>query len=72
VYYLTVCVNGTGAGVDSALEQYKLEARKMLDAKRGDESHLPSACFVGCDVLEKSKEEYILYIFHKYKNELPL
>jgi hypothetical protein len=27
---LTVCVTGAGAGVDSAWEQKKLEARKML------------------------------------------
>jgi hypothetical protein len=27
---LTVCVTGAGAGVDSAWEQHKLEARKML------------------------------------------
>jgi hypothetical protein len=32
-------------GVDSAWEQYKLEARKML--KNGDESHLSSARCVG-------------------------
>ena len=29
-----VCVTCAGAGVDSAWEQKKLEARKMLDAKR--------------------------------------
>ena len=36
------------AGGDSAWEQEKLEAtlREMLDAKRGDESHLSSARFV--------------------------
>jgi len=28
---LTVCVTGAGAGVDSAWEQEKLEARKMLE-----------------------------------------
>ncbi len=28
---LTVCVSGGGAGVDSAWEQGKLEARKMLE-----------------------------------------
>jgi hypothetical protein len=28
---LTVCVTGAGAGVDSAWEQKKLEARKMLE-----------------------------------------
>ena len=27
----TVCVTGAGAGIDSAWEQYKLEARKMLE-----------------------------------------
>jgi len=36
---LTVCVTGRWAGVDSAWEQKKLKARKML--KNGDESHLP-------------------------------
>jgi len=41
----TVCVTGRWAGVDSAWEQEKLEARKML--KNGDESHLSSARFVG-------------------------
>jgi hypothetical protein len=40
----TVCVTGAGAGVDSAWEQEKLEARKMLE--NGDESHLSSARFV--------------------------
>ena len=38
---LTVGVTGAGAGVDSAWEQYKLEARKML-LKRA-ESHLSGA-----------------------------
>jgi len=33
------------AGVDSAWEQRKLEARKML--QNGGESHLSNACFVG-------------------------
>jgi hypothetical protein len=28
---LTVCVTGAGVGVDSAWEQKKLEARKMLE-----------------------------------------
>ena len=28
---LTVCVTGAGAGVDSAWEQEKLKARKMLE-----------------------------------------
>ena len=32
--------------MDNAWEEYKPEARKMLDAKRGDESHLSSARFV--------------------------
>ena len=44
--HLTVCVTGRWAGVDNAWEEYKPEARKMLDAKRGDESHLSSARFV--------------------------
>ena len=43
----TVCVTGAGAGVDSAWEQEKLEARKMLDAKRAAESPASSARFVG-------------------------
>jgi hypothetical protein len=38
---LTVCVTGRWAGVDSASEQEKLEARKMLE--NGDESHLSRA-----------------------------
>jgi hypothetical protein len=38
---LTVCVTGAGAGVDSAWEQRKLEARKMLE--NGDESPVSSA-----------------------------
>ena len=41
---LTVGVTGRWAGVDSAWEQEKLDARKML--KNGDESHLSSARFV--------------------------
>jgi hypothetical protein len=28
----TACVTGAGAGVDSAWEQYKLEAKKMLES----------------------------------------
>jgi len=43
---LTVCVTGRWAGVDNVWEQEKPEARKMLDAKRGDESRLSSARFV--------------------------
>jgi len=35
------------AGVDSAWEQEKLKARKMLDAKRAAESPASSARFVG-------------------------
>ena len=38
-----MALGGRGQG----LEQKKLEARKMLDAKRGDESHLSSARFIG-------------------------
>jgi len=38
---LTACVTGAGAGVDSAWEQKKLEARKMLGAKRGVDPRLP-------------------------------
>jgi len=36
-----------GAGVDSVWEQEKLEARKMLDAKRAADSHTSDARFVG-------------------------
>jgi len=44
----TVCVTGAEAGVDSAWEQdaKRLEARKMLDAKRAAESPGSSARFV--------------------------
>jgi hypothetical protein len=35
----TAGVTGRWAGLDSAREQYKLEARKMLE--NGDDSHLP-------------------------------
>jgi hypothetical protein len=41
----TVCVSRWWAGVDSAGEQEKLEARKMLE--NGDESHQSAARFVG-------------------------
>ncbi len=40
----TVCVSGGGAGVDSAWEQEKLEARKMLVNRA--ESPASSARFV--------------------------
>jgi hypothetical protein len=40
----TVCVTGSRVGMDEAREQYKLEARKMLE--NGGESHLSSARFV--------------------------
>ena len=40
----TVCVTGAGAGVDSAWEQKKLEARKMLE--NAAESPASSARFV--------------------------
>jgi len=40
----TVCVSGGGAGVDSAWEQRKLEARKILE-NRAD-SHTSTARFV--------------------------
>lgn len=43
---LTVSVTGRWAGADSALEQEKPEAIKMLDAKRAAETHLSSARFV--------------------------
>ena len=45
----TVCVTCVWAGVDSAWEQKKLEARKMLDAKRAarEASHTSGARFVG-------------------------
>jgi hypothetical protein len=42
---LTVCVTGRWVGVDSAWEQEKLKARKMLE--NGGESHLSNARFVG-------------------------
>ena len=42
---LTVCVTGAGVGVDSAWEQGKLEARKMLE--NAAESPASSARFVG-------------------------
>ena len=42
---LTVCVTCWWAGADSAWEQYKLEAGKMLE--NADESHLSSARGVG-------------------------
>lgn len=42
---LTVCVTGAGASVDSAWEQEKLEARKMLE--NAAESPASSARFVG-------------------------
>jgi len=40
----TVCVRGAGAVVNSAWEQKKLEARKLLDAKRAADraSELPA------------------------------
>ncbi|CAG0947360.1 hypothetical protein ANRL1_04013 [Anaerolineae bacterium] len=41
----TVCVTGTGAGVDKVWEQKKHDARKMLE--NGDESHTSTARFVG-------------------------
>jgi len=41
----TVCVTGAGAGADSAWEQEKLEARKML--VNAAESPASSARFVG-------------------------
>ena len=42
---LTFCVTGAGAGVDSAWEQRKLEARKMLE--NAAESPAFSARFLG-------------------------
>jgi hypothetical protein len=42
---LTVCVTCVWAGVDSAWEQRKLEARKMLE--NAAESHTSGARFVG-------------------------
>lgn len=42
--HLTVCVTGAGAGRDSAREQRKLEARKMLE--NAAESPASSARFV--------------------------
>ncbi len=48
----TVCVTGRWAGLDSAWEQYKLEARNMLE--NGDESHLSSARGVRLPLLSKT------------------
>jgi len=42
---LTVCITCVWAGVDSAWEQEKLEARKMLE--NAAESHTSGARFVG-------------------------
>ncbi len=42
-----VCVTCVWVGVDSAWEQEKLEARKMLDMKRAAEPRTSSACLVG-------------------------
>jgi hypothetical protein len=42
--HLTVCVTGAGAGVDSAWEQRKLEAREMLE--NAADSPASSARFV--------------------------
>jgi hypothetical protein len=42
----TIFVTGGGADVDSAWEQEKLKARKILDNTA--EFHLSTACFVGC------------------------
>ena len=42
----TVCVTGAGVGVDSAWEQEKLEARKMLE--NAAESHTSGARCVRC------------------------
>jgi len=42
---LTVCVTGAGAGVDSAWEQEKLEARKILE--KPYRTPASSARFVG-------------------------
>ncbi len=42
---ITLCVIGRWAGVDSAWEQKKLEAREKLE--NGDESNLSSGRFVG-------------------------
>jgi hypothetical protein len=41
----TACVTGQWAGVESAWQQEKTEARKMLE--NGDESHVSSARCVG-------------------------
>jgi len=50
--HLTVCVTCVWAGVDSAWEQEKLEARKMLE--NAAESHTSGARFVGRFVLSKT------------------
>jgi hypothetical protein len=48
----TVCVTCVWAGVDSAWEQGKLEARKMLE--NAAESHTSGARFVGTLLLCKT------------------
>ena len=35
---ITVCVTGAGAGVDSVWEQEKLEARKLLESRSGEQA----------------------------------
>jgi hypothetical protein len=45
IYRPTVCVTCVWAGVDSAWEQEKLEARKMLE--NAADSHTSGARFIG-------------------------
>jgi hypothetical protein len=48
---LTACVTGAGVGADSAWEQEKLEARKLLE--KAAESPASSARFVGLHFLSE-------------------
>jgi UTP-glucose-1-phosphate uridylyltransferase len=55
----TDCVTGRWAGVDSAWEQEKLEARKMLE--KPHRTHLSSALFVGQCYLFKQISSYLYF-----------
>ena len=64
---LTVAVIGTGAGagVDSAWEQYKLEARKMLENAARREAAVPSVqCTLCWAVFTKA---YLLHTRHLFR-----
>jgi len=49
----TVCVTGAGAGVDSAWEQCKLEARKILE--NATDSQRPVHAVLGGGLVESTK-----------------